>query len=252
MPSTAAHRRNRPEFSVFPVAPRLASALEQVPRQAYTEVKRHEGHITTRTMARHDALAAGSRRGALLVTVGCGAHSRAPAAIAAPRRRTARRADGIADGRELRAEPAHARAPDDGERRGDVAGRVRHARRGAGRDAQPPAARLRGAGSRGDASRYRAATPVRTLPLTMCRTRAVVPVSSPRPSRGGAGAAGRLSTSRVRPKRAVKKSAIIIGSSAGAGAGIGAAVGGKKGALIGAVDRRRRRGAVGPDHAAQD
>jgi len=33
----------------------------------------------------------------------------------------------------------------------------------------------------------------------------------------------------------VKKSAIIIGSSAGVGAGVGAAVGGKKGALIGAV-----------------
>src|SRR5205823_500476 len=31
------------------------------------------------------------------------------------------------------------------------------------------------------------------------------------------------------PKRSVKKSAIIIGSSAGVGAGIGAAVGGKKG-----------------------
>jgi hypothetical protein len=39
----------------------------------------------------------------------------------------------------------------------------------------------------------------------------------------------------VRKKRSVKKSAIIIGSSAGAGAGIGAAVGGKKGALIGAA-----------------
>ena len=33
----------------------------------------------------------------------------------------------------------------------------------------------------------------------------------------------------------MKKSAIIIGSSAGVGAGVGAAVGGKKGALIGAV-----------------
>ena len=33
----------------------------------------------------------------------------------------------------------------------------------------------------------------------------------------------------------VKKSAIIIGSSAGVGAGVGAAVGGKKGALLGAV-----------------
>ena len=39
----------------------------------------------------------------------------------------------------------------------------------------------------------------------------------------------------VRKARSVKKSAIIIGSSAGVGAGVGAAVGGKKGALIGAV-----------------
>ena len=37
------------------------------------------------------------------------------------------------------------------------------------------------------------------------------------------------------PKRSVKKSAIIIGSSAGVGAGVGAAVGGKKGAGIGAL-----------------
>ena len=36
-------------------------------------------------------------------------------------------------------------------------------------------------------------------------------------------------------KRSVKKSAVIIGSSAGAGAGLGAAIGGKKGALIGAA-----------------
>jgi hypothetical protein len=39
----------------------------------------------------------------------------------------------------------------------------------------------------------------------------------------------------VKRSRSVKKSAVIIGSSAGIGAGIGAAVGGKKGALIGAV-----------------
>jgi hypothetical protein len=39
----------------------------------------------------------------------------------------------------------------------------------------------------------------------------------------------------ARPARSVKKSAIIIGSSAGVGAGIGAAAGGKKGALIGAL-----------------
>jgi hypothetical protein len=39
----------------------------------------------------------------------------------------------------------------------------------------------------------------------------------------------------VRRGRSVKKSAIIIGSSAGIGAGVGAAVGGKKGGLIGAA-----------------
>ena len=39
----------------------------------------------------------------------------------------------------------------------------------------------------------------------------------------------------VRKSRSVKKSAVIIGSSAGVGAGVGAAVGGKKGALIGAA-----------------
>ena len=38
-----------------------------------------------------------------------------------------------------------------------------------------------------------------------------------------------------RPKRSVAKSALIIGSSAGAGAGLGALIGGKKGALIGAA-----------------
>ena len=39
----------------------------------------------------------------------------------------------------------------------------------------------------------------------------------------------------VKRGRSVKKSAVIIGSSAGVGAGVGAAVGGKKGALIGAA-----------------
>lgn len=39
----------------------------------------------------------------------------------------------------------------------------------------------------------------------------------------------------IRKKRSVKKSAVIIGSSAGVGAGVGAAIGGKKGALIGAA-----------------
>lgn len=49
----------------------------------------------------------------------------------------------------------------------------------------------------------------------------------------------RVVTQRVervsQPKRSVKKSAIIIGSSAGVGAAIGAAAGGKKGAGIGAL-----------------
>jgi hypothetical protein len=39
----------------------------------------------------------------------------------------------------------------------------------------------------------------------------------------------------VAPKRSVKKSAVIIGSSAGVGAGVGALIGGKKGAGIGAL-----------------
>jgi len=45
----------------------------------------------------------------------------------------------------------------------------------------------------------------------------------------------RVVTERVDRGRSVKKSAIIIGSSAGVGAGVGAAVGGRKGALIGAA-----------------
>jgi hypothetical protein len=63
----------------------------------------------------------------------------------------------------------------------------------------------------------------------------VMPVSQPSP------VARPVTTQRVvyeeprRATRSVKKSAIIIGSSAGAGAGVGAAVGGKKGALIGAA-----------------
>lgn len=40
---------------------------------------------------------------------------------------------------------------------------------------------------------------------------------------------------RVRRNRSVKKSAVIIGSSAAIGAGVGAVTGGKKGALIGAA-----------------
>ena len=39
----------------------------------------------------------------------------------------------------------------------------------------------------------------------------------------------------VTPKRSWKKTALVIGGSAGAGAGVGAFAGGKKGALIGAA-----------------
>lgn len=59
--------------------------------------------------------------------------------------------------------------------------------------------------------------------------------------RTSSGAAGPVRTRQVvyddppPPTRSAAKSAVIIGSSAGAGAGVGAVVGGKKGALIGAA-----------------
>ena len=63
--------------------------------------------------------------------------------------------------------------------------------------------------------------------------RAVVTAS--RRSRGRSARTRWCTTSGSSQTRSVKKSAVIIGSSAGVGAGVGAAMGGKKGALIGAA-----------------
>jgi hypothetical protein len=66
----------------------------------------------------------------------------------------------------------------------------------------------------------------------------IVPISSPAPTVAARPVQTRQVVYDERPvkqARSIKKSAIIIGSSAGVGAGVGAAVSGKKGALIGAA-----------------
>ncbi len=78
-------------------------------------------------------------------------------------------------------------------------------------------------------------TPVRYVPADDLPDARVIPVSQPATVARTVPARQVVYSEPIKPKRTVKKSAIIIGSSAGAGAGIGAAVGGKKGALIGAV-----------------
>jgi hypothetical protein len=80
-----------------------------------------------------------------------------------------------------------------------------------------------------------AVTPVRYVPADDLPDARVIPVSQPATVARTIPARQVVYQEPIKPKRTVKKSAIIIGSSAGAGAGIGAAVGGKKGALIGAV-----------------
>jgi len=80
-----------------------------------------------------------------------------------------------------------------------------------------------------------AVTPVRYVPADDLPDARVIPVSQPATVARTVPARQVVYSEPIKPKRTVKKSAIIIGSSAGAGAGIGAAVGGKKGALLGAL-----------------
>jgi hypothetical protein len=80
-----------------------------------------------------------------------------------------------------------------------------------------------------------AVTPVRYVPADDLPDARVIPVSESATVARTVPARQVVYREPIKPKRSVKKSAIIIGSSAGAGAGIGAAVGGKKGALLGAL-----------------
>jgi len=88
-----------------------------------------------------------------------------------------------------------------------------------------------------------AAIPVSYAPASFARPQTasfeqerVVPVAAPAPVVERRVVYQRPVERTIRPqKRSVAKSAIIIGSSAGAGAGLGALIGGKKGALIGAA-----------------
>ena len=61
------------------------------------------------------------------------------------------------------------------------------------------------------------------------------PVSVARTTATTSAPVRRTTATEVEPKRSWKKTALVIGGSAGAGAGVGAIAGGKKGALIGAA-----------------
>ena len=70
----------------------------------------------------------------------------------------------------------------------------------------------------------------RAQPARVVRTAAPITVERPAATRQTV-----YEREPIRRTRSVKKSAVIIGSSAGVGAGVGAAMGGTKGALIGAA-----------------
>lgn len=85
------------------------------------------------------------------------------------------------------------------------------------------------------AAGYPAAVPARDYGYD---TRVVQPAPvyrAPAPAPRRVSTQPRVVTERASSGRTWKKSAVIIGSSAGIGAGVGAAMGGKKGALIGAA-----------------
>jgi hypothetical protein len=87
--------------------------------------------------------------------------------------------------------------------------------------------------------RYRAARAIESVRDPELADARVIPasypVAAPRPVRTNQVVYGDDRVEPVKRDRSVKKSAVIIGSSAGVGAAVGAAVKGKKGALIGAA-----------------
>ncbi len=171
-------------------------------------------------------VAAAGGLGALLFTVGCGGALNGGGVNA---QQLAAAAAGRTGGRQLRTEPADARAADDGQRGRDVAGRVRSTGQPAAYAQQPVAQQFAAPVS------YRAARAIDPEVADARVIPASYPVETARPVRTNQVVYGDDRQAPVKRTRSVKKSAVIIGSSAGVGAAVGAAVKGKKGALIGAA-----------------